>query len=98
MILLVGAIIVTHCRLAEELLQTAEEIVGKLEMVEAVSIHAEERIEQARKKIEEAIKRVNTGAGVIIFTDLFGGTPSNISLSFWDSRRWKSSPALICLC
>lgn len=79
---LVGAVIVTHCLLAEELLKTAEEIVGKLQKVEAVSIHADERIEQARKKIEDAIKRVNSGAGVIIFTDLFGGTPSNISLSF----------------
>jgi len=79
---LIGVVIITHRNLGEELLRTAEEIVGKLPAVEAVSIHASERIDKARGKIEAAIKAVDSGSGVLIFTDMFGGTPSNLGLSF----------------
>jgi len=79
---LIGVVIVTHRNLGEELLHTAEEIVGELPGVEVVSIQASEKIDRARGKIEAAIRAVNKGSGVLIFTDMFGGTPSNLGLSF----------------
>jgi PTS system mannose-specific IIA component len=82
---MVGILIVTHGELANELLRTAQEIVGKLPRVEAVSIHASEQIEKARKKIEAVLQRVNDGSGVLILTDLFGGTPSNLVLSYLEA-------------
>jgi len=84
---MVGIIIVTHGDLGTELLRTAQEIVGKLPRVEAVSIHASEQIEKARKKIETVLQRVNDGSGVLILTDLFGGTPSNLVLSYLEAGR-----------
>jgi PTS system mannose-specific IIA component len=84
---MIGIMIVTHAELGTELLRTAEEIVGKLPRVEAVSIHATEQIERARKKIEAALQRVNDGSGVLILTDLFGGTPSNLVLSYLEAGR-----------
>lgn len=84
---MVGILIVTHGELANELLRTAQEIVGKLPRVEAVSIHAAEQIEKSRKKIEALLQRVNDGSGVLIFTDLFGGTPSNLVLSYLEAGK-----------
>jgi PTS system mannose-specific IIA component len=84
---MVGIVIVTHGDLGAELLRTAQEIVGKLPRVEAVSIHASEQIEKARKKIEAVLQRVNDGSGVLILTDLFGGTPSNLVLSYLEAGR-----------
>jgi len=84
---MVGILIVTHGDLATELLRTAQEIVGKLPRVEAVSIHAVEQIEKARKKIEAVLHRVNDGSGVLILTDLFGGTPSNLVLSYLEAGK-----------
>ena len=84
---MIGILIVTHGELANELLRTAQEIVGKLPRVEAVSIHAAEQIEKARKKIEAVLQRVNDGSGVLILTDLFGGTPSNLVLSYLEAGK-----------
>jgi PTS system mannose-specific IIA component len=84
---MIGIVIVTHGELGRELLQTAEEIVGKFPAVETVSIHAAEQIDKARKKIEAVIERVNDGSGVLILTDLFGGTPSNLVLSYLEAGR-----------
>ena len=81
---MVGVIIVTHGQVGLEMLRTAQEIVGRIERAEAVTIEAAEKIERARTRIEAAIKRVSTGAGVLILTDMFGGTPSNLGLSFLD--------------
>ena len=81
---MVGVVIVTHGQVGVEMLRTAQEIVGRIERAEAVTIEAAEKIERARTKIEAAIKRVSTGAGVLILTDMFGGTPSNLGLSFLD--------------
>ena len=81
---MVGVVIVTHGQVGLEMLRTAQEIVGRIERAEAVTIEAAEKIERARTKIEAAIKRVNTGVGVLILTDMFGGTPSNLGLSFLD--------------
>jgi PTS system mannose-specific IIA component len=83
---MIGIVIVTHGDLGTELLRTAQEIVGPFPSVEAVSIHAsEQQIDKARKKIEAALHRVNDGSGVLILTDLFGGTPSNLVLSYLEA-------------
>lgn len=79
---MIGGLIVTHGQLAHELLKAAETIEGKLERVEAVPLEWSDTVEQAREKISAALGRLGNGEGVIIFTDMFGGTPSNISLSF----------------
>lgn len=79
---MIGVVIITHCHLGAELLHTAEEIVGKIPAIEVISIQAREKIDKARGKIESAIKTVENGSGVLIFTDMFGGTPSNLALSF----------------
>jgi len=84
---MVGIVIVTHGDLGTEFLRTAEEIVGKLPHVEAVSIQAVEKVERARKKIEAAVQRVDNGSGILILTDLFGGTPSNLVLSYLETGR-----------
>jgi PTS system mannose-specific IIA component len=79
---MIGLLIITHCDLCKELLNAAEFIVGRLERVETISINQTSDSEEIRKKIEEKIKSLDQGQGVIILTDMFGGTPSNISLSF----------------
>lgn len=79
---MVGIVIVTHLKLGEELLAVAELIVGKLKQYQAVSINPTDGVEEIREKISEAIRHVDRGKGILILTDMFGGTPSNISLSF----------------
>jgi PTS system mannose-specific IIA component len=79
---MIGLLIITHCDLCKELLNAAEFIVGRLERVETISINQTSDSEEIHKMIEEKIKSLDQGQGVIILTDMFGGTPSNISLSF----------------
>ena len=78
---LVGALVVTHGRLGDELLSAAEMIVGEVGHMAAVSIGWHDDVENSTLEIEEAIERVDAGRGIIILTDMFGGTPSNLSLS-----------------
>jgi len=82
-----GVLVVAHCNMAKELINAAEMIVGKMENVEALSIDPNEEVERIRKGIQAALKRVNDGTGVLILTDMFGGTPSNISLSFLEDDK-----------
>jgi len=77
---LVGALLVTHGNLGSELLAVAEKIVGQTSHLAAVSIGWHDDVEESKRKIEESLKELNTGRGVIILTDMFGGTPSNISM------------------
>lgn len=79
---MIGIVLVTHCNLGLELIRSAEFIVGKFGKARAVSLNPEDQVEALRGKIAEAIEKMDTGDGVIILTDMFGGTPSNISLSF----------------
>ena len=81
---MIGSLIVTHGRLAIELLNAAEAIVGEVKNVAAVSIGWHDDVDIARTMIEKAIQRVDTGAGVLILTDMFGGTPTNIASTFLD--------------
>ena len=85
---MVGVIIVTHCHLAEELIAAAELVVGEpLKQFQPVSIDPKEGSEEIREKIIAAIRKVDEGQGVLILTDMYGGTPSNISLSFLEDRK-----------
>jgi PTS system mannose-specific IIA component len=83
----VGVVVVTHGQLAAELLNAAEMIVGDLPRFTAVSIGWHDDVGVAREAIERAIARVDAGAGVLLLTDMFGGTPSNLGLSFLESGR-----------
>ncbi len=83
---MIGLVVATHGRLAEELLRTAEGIVGPLEQCEAVSVGAGVSMEDARARLGEAVKRVDAGEGVLVLTDMFGGTPANLALTFLDEK------------
>lgn len=79
---MVGIIVAAHLRLAEELLKAAEMITDrKLNNFKAVSINPSDHPDKARKRILAAVKSIDTGEGVLILVDMFGGTPSNLSLS-----------------
>jgi len=84
---LIGALIVTHGNLANELLTAARQIESNVGVIEAVPLGWTDTVDEAREKIRLALERVGTDNGVIIFTDMFGGTPSNISLSFLEKDR-----------
>ena len=80
---MIGVIIATHSNLAHELLHTAEMILGPPQLVAPVSIDRDVSVELARQQMQQEFERVNRdGDGVIILTDLFGGTPTNISVDF----------------
>jgi PTS system mannose-specific IIA component len=83
---MIGLVVATHGRLAEELLRTAEGIVGPLEQCEGVSVAAGASMEDARARLGEAIQRVDRGGGVLVLTDMFGGTPANLALTFLDEK------------
>src|SRR2546423_14425206 len=78
----VAGVIVTHGMLATELLAAAEMIVGQVAHIAAVSIGWHDDVDAAREEIERAIERVSSGRGVLIMTDMFGGTPTNIAAMF----------------
>ncbi len=85
---MIGILIVTHRQLGDALIDAAEFILGEVpEATEAVSIDLSENAEKLRSKIKNAIKRVNARQGVLIMTDMFGGTPSNLSYSFLEEGR-----------
>jgi PTS system mannose-specific IIA component len=84
---LISALIVTHGKLANELLNAARKIESTVGAIEAVPLEWTDTVDEAREKIRLALERVATDDGVIIFTDMFGGTPSNISLSFLEKDR-----------
>ncbi len=78
---MIGIVIVTHGKLAEAFVSVTEHVVGKQEQMIAIGIEPEDDAELAREKIVNAISQVNTGKGVVILTDMFGGTPSNLAIS-----------------
>jgi mannose PTS system EIIA component len=79
---MIGGVIVTHGQLANELVSAAEMIVGEINHITAVSIGWHDDVDVARTEIEQAIQRVDAGSGVLLLTDMFGGTPTNIAASF----------------
>ncbi len=84
---MIGIVVVTHGQLANELVSAGEMIVGEIPNVTAVSIGWHESTEDAEREIQEAIKKIDSGQGAIILTDMFGGTPSNLSLTFLEKDR-----------
>jgi PTS system mannose-specific IIA component len=79
---MIGLVLLAHGRLGDEFLNVLQTIVGPLENIATVSFEAEKDLEAQTLKIEEKIKSVDGGQGVILVTDLFGGTPSNLAISF----------------
>jgi PTS system mannose-specific IIA component len=78
---MIGLVLVTHGRLAVEFRSALEHVVGPQQQIEAVTIGPDDDVEQRRNDIIEAVKRVDSGEGVAILTDMFGGTPSNLAIS-----------------
>ena len=84
---MIGLVIVTHGRLAEEFVAAMEHVVGPQRAVVAISIGPADDMERRRKDIVAAARSVDDGAGVILLTDMFGGTPSNLAISVMDETR-----------
>jgi PTS system mannose-specific IIA component len=84
---MIGAVVVTHGALATELVRAAGIIVGKIEGIVAVDISPDMSVEAVHDAVEGAVRTVEDGEGVLLLTDMFGGTPSNISLSFLGTHR-----------
>ena len=85
---MIGIVIVTHSRLGEALIEAAEFIIGgRSKALVSVSIDINQSAEKLRKNIHEGIKKVDKKDGVLILTDMFGGTPSNLSYSFLEEGR-----------
>jgi PTS system mannose-specific IIA component len=84
---MIGVVVVTHGQLATELVNAAETIVGDLPRFAAVSIGWHEDTADARQEIADAIQRVDQGQGVLILTDMFGGTPCNLAMTFLAERK-----------
>ena len=84
---MLGLLVVSHGRLAEELVNAVRTIVGPVEALEAVSIGWNDEVEESARRIEEAIRRVDCGQGVLLLTDMFGGTPTNLALSLHEEGK-----------
>ena len=82
---MIGVVVATHGKLAEEMIRTAEAVVGRLEQVAAVSVVATSP--DMRGDLKEAIQRVDQGEGVLLLTDLLGGSPTNLCVSFLTERK-----------
>lgn len=84
---MIGMVLVTHGRLAEEFVAATEHVVGAQEQIKAISIGPDDDMEQRRKDILEAVRDVDSGDGVVVLTDMFGGTPSNLAISVMDKAN-----------
>lgn len=78
---IIGLVIVTHGRLADEFVAALEHVVGPQKMIETICIGPDDRMDNRRQDILDAVARADTGTGVIVLTDMFGGTPSNLAIS-----------------
>jgi PTS system mannose-specific IIA component len=86
---MIGLVLVTHGRLAAEFVVAMEHVVGPQEAIEAICIGPEDDMEARRADIAKAVASVDRGAGVILLTDLFGGTPSNLAISLMEPGRFE---------
>lgn len=84
---MIGLVIVSHGKLAQEFIAVMEHIVGPQKQVTAVSVAAEDDLELKRKEILSKVKEVDSGKGVLILTDMFGGTPSNLAISVIEDKK-----------
>ena len=81
---MIGMVLVTHGRLAEEFADALQHVVGPQANIACICIGAEDDMEQRRQDIIESVKKVDQGKGVVLLTDMFGGTPSNLAISVLD--------------
>ena len=84
---MIGMVVVTHGRLAEEFVAAMEHVVGPQSALQAISIGPDDDMEQRRSDIMDAVGHVDEGDGVILLTDMFGGTPSNLAISIMDATK-----------
>jgi PTS system mannose-specific IIA component len=84
---MIGLVLVTHGHLADEFRNAVEHVVGAQESFATISIGADDDMERRRRDIVEAVERTDGGSGVIVLTDMFGGTPSNLAISVMDPGR-----------
>lgn len=84
---MIGLVLVTHGQLAAEFRNAVEHVVGPQENFEAVAIGADDDMEQRRRDIVDAVAKVDQGSGVVVLTDMFGGTPSNLAISVMEPGR-----------
>lgn len=84
---MIGMVLVTHGRLAEEFRLALEHVVGPQPQLETVCIGAEDDMEARRMDIVDAVARADSGSGVVVLTDMFGGTPSNLAISVMEAGR-----------
>jgi len=83
----IGLVLITHGRLGRELINAAEIILGRIDKVECISIEPNLEPESLHRMLVKAMDKVNHGSGVLILTDMFGGTPNNISLAFLEQDK-----------
>ncbi len=81
---IIGLVLVTHGNLAQEFISAMQHVVGKQEKVEAVCIGPEDDMEMRRSEILKKVESADSGSGVVVLTDMFGGTPSNLAISIMD--------------
>ncbi len=86
---MIGLVLVTHGRLAAEFLSATEHVVGPQTQIEAICIEADDDMEARRADIAAAVARVDSGKGVIMLTDMFGGTPSNLAISLMGTGKFE---------
>jgi mannose PTS system EIIA component len=84
---MIGMVVVTHGRLAEEFISAMEHVVGPQDQVRAICIGPDDDMEQRRGDILRSVSEVDDGSGVVVLTDMFGGTPSNLAISIMDRRK-----------
>ena len=84
---MIGLVLVTHGHLAEEFRSALEHVVGPQEQIETICIGPDDDMEQRRQDILDAVEAVDTDAGVVLLTDMFGGTPSNMAISVMDAEK-----------
>jgi PTS system mannose-specific IIA component len=84
---MIGMVLVTHGRLAEELIAALEHVVGPQERIKAVCIGPDDDMERRRQDIMDSVAAVDDGEGAVVLTDMFGGTPSNLAISIMDKTR-----------
>ncbi|WP_431859853.1 PTS sugar transporter subunit IIA [Azospirillum sp.] len=84
---MIGMVLVTHGRLAEEFIAALEHVVGEQQQIRAVCIGPDDDMEQRRQDILNSVAAVDDGAGVVVLTDMFGGTPSNLAISIMDKAK-----------
>ena len=84
---MIGLVLVTHGQLAMEFRNAVEHVVGPQDHFETIAIGPDDDMEQRRRDIVEAVARTNTGNGVVVLTDMFGGTPSNLAISVMEAGR-----------